>query len=95
MLIIDKLRLNEFKLVNIPKRKLLFTRFAGRSVSDYNRIPTDDDLPDNLQGTPMEDYRAGVQIENYERYKNMLASEHDNITKKQINKDDSNNDDSN
>lgn len=95
MLTIEKLRLNEFKLVNIPKRRLLYQRFAGRPVSDYNRMPTDNDLPDNLQGTPMEDFRAGIQVENYERYKEMLASEHEKITQKQINKDDSNKDDSN
>ena len=93
MLIIEKLRLNEFKLVNIPKRRLLYARFAGRSVSDYNRIPTDSDLPDNLIGTPMEDFRAGIQVENYERYQRFLASERDRLSRKDIT-DESKNDDS-
>lgn len=92
MLTIEKLRLNEFKLVNIPKRKLLFARFAGRQVSDYNRMPTDADLPDNLQGTPMEDFRAGIQIENYERYQQYLASERERLTRDNSKQNDSSKD---
>lgn len=94
MLVIDKLRLNEFKLVNIPKRRLLYHRFAGRSVSDYNRIPTESDLPDNLMGTPMEDYRAGIQVENYERYQQFLASERERLSRSKSTPDESKKEDS-
>ena len=75
MYVIEELNLNDFKEVNIPQRKLMFLRFAGRPVSDFNRNPSDLDLPDNLGGSPMEDYRAGRAIEDYERYKEQLSKE--------------------
>ena len=75
MFVIEKMRLNDFKCVNIPKRRLMYERFAGRLVSDYNRVPTEQDLPDNLQGNILDDYRAGKAILDYEEHKHRLNEE--------------------
>lgn len=75
MFVIEKMRLNDFKQVHIPQRRLMYERFAGRVVSDYNRVPTAEDLPDNLQGNILDDYRVGKAILDYEEHKHMLNEE--------------------
>lgn len=75
MFVVKEKRLNKFKHVNIPNRREMFNRYAGRPVSDYNRVPDDTDLPDNIGGNTMDDYRAGMQILQYEEYKKRMNDE--------------------
>lgn len=75
MFVVKEKRLNKFKHVNIPNRREMFNRYAGRPVSDFNRVPDVSDLPDNLGGNTMDDYRAGMQILQYEEYKKRMNDE--------------------
>ena len=75
MFVIEKMRLNDYKNVKIPKRRLMYARYAGRLVSDYNRVPSAEDFPDNLEGNILDDYRAGKAILDYEEHKHKLNEE--------------------
>lgn len=64
--------LRDFEPVKLPRRHVLYQRFAGRAVSDFNSMPSADGLPDNILCAPMDEYRYGQRIEDYENYRNSL-----------------------
>lgn len=71
--------LKAFEPVKLPRRHVLYQRFAGRSVADFSSVPTADSLPDNLLCAPMDEFRYGQRIEDYENYRNSLKkSDSDN-----------------
>ena len=78
--------LRDFEPVKLPRRHVLYQRFAGRAVSDFNSMPSADSLPVNILSSPMDEYRFGQRIEDYENYRNSLQKTESN---QGPNKDDS------
>ena len=64
--------LRDFEPMKLPRRHVLYQRFAGRAESDFNAMPSADSLPDNILCAPMDEYRYGQRIEDYENYRNSL-----------------------
>lgn len=65
-------KLKAFEPVKLPRRHVLYQRFAGRAIADFNSVPGADSLPDNILFSPMDEYRFGQRIEDYENYRNSL-----------------------
>ena len=65
--------LRAFEPVKLPRRHVLYQRFAGRAVADFNAVPSADSLPDNILSAPMDEYRYGQRIEDYESYRKSLS----------------------
>lgn len=77
-------KLKAFEPVKLPRRHVLYQRFAGRAIADFNSVPSADSLPDNLLYAPMDEFRYGQRIEDYENYRNSLQKTDSSDSKKDV-----------